>query len=209
MKAFKSIDLLKIGNTVQMAGAVYLGDGHVYIFPFPEDAQDVERAIIDLKFAVSQPDGSHSAVVDMTSDDWTTFLRQTDLMETEVLANAPDGKIVKAIMRKSQRQIDQGVSWQVWKRDGYRCRYCGNDSIPLTVDHLVPWEALGPSIPENLVSACRKCNKVRGNKTFGEWLRDPFYEQVSQRLTEEVRRANIELLPTLEHIPRSVHMRSR
>ena len=59
------------------------------------------------------------------TEDWKKVLRQTDLLETEVLALSEDGKLTKAILRKSQRQIEARISWNVFRRDGYRCRYCG------------------------------------------------------------------------------------
>lgn len=195
MKKLSDINLLDIGHTVQMAGAVYIGNGRTFLFPFPEDSGDIDLA--------------HADVFDMNIDDWTTFLRQTDLMEIEVNTKDAAGKIVKAITRKSQRQIDQGVSWQVWKRDGYRCRYCGNNNIPLTVDHLVPWESMGPSIPANLVSACRKCNKTRGNLSYKEWMEHPFYMNVSANLSPSEQIENLRLIETLDAIPRMVHVRSR
>ena len=61
-------------------------------------------------------------------------------------------KLYKAVIRKCQRNIEQGVSWNVFRRDGYACRYCGNKEVPLTVDHLVLWEESGPSTEANLVS---------------------------------------------------------
>jgi 5-methylcytosine-specific restriction endonuclease McrA len=120
----------------------------------------------------------------------------------EVMRTAVDGTVTKAILRKSQRLIEQRVSWAVFKRDGYRCRYCGAEGVPLTVDHLVLWEDGGPSVEENLVSACRPCNKTRGNMSYGDWLHSRYYRQKSSKLTPEGREANDKLLSTLNSIQR-------
>src|ERR1043166_4967941 len=104
------VDLLKFGHTIQMAGAVYIGEGKVILALFPDE--------------VGKTEGLPVETLDMDLDDWTQFLRQTDLLETEILTRSSDGTLAKAIVRKSQRQISQGVSWAVYKRDGYRCRYC-------------------------------------------------------------------------------------
>ena len=190
---FKDLDLLKIGNTIQLVGAVYEGEGQTLLCFFPGD-HDTQSVLNRL---------------DMTPEEWEKFIRQTDIMETEILQRAPDGTLAKAIFRKSQRQIEAVVSWKVFKRDGYRCRYCGNDNIPLTVDHLILWEEGGPSIEANLVSACKKCNRVRGNTPYEKWLQHAHYRQSSQKLTGEVRAANEALLGTLSSIPLTVHQRSR
>jgi len=148
-------------------------------------------------------------VLDVSSDEWKQILRQTDLMETEILQAAENGELVKAIVRKSARIIEQGLSWKVYHRDGYRCRYCGKQGIPMTVDHLVLWEDGGPSIEENLLAACRKCNKKRGSISYPDWLNHPYYKTVSEGLTPEVRQLNIELVDTLDSIPLRVHKKSR
>jgi len=191
--------LLKFGHDIQLAGAIYSDpNDHCYLVMFPGEA-------------VSHETGEPMLTeVEMTQDSWVELLRQTDLLETEILQKAADGKLVKAIIRKSTRQIEQGVSWAVYHRDNYRCRYCGKgEGTPLTVDHLVTWESGGPSTMENLVSACRKCNKTRGDLPYAEWLKHPHYVKVSQNLTNEQERQNVVLLGTLDKIPRRVHQRSR
>ncbi len=207
MAKFSDINLLSIGHTIQMAGAVYVGDGKVYLALFPDEAGDLSKGTT----FQSQAQGADLPVevLSMGPAEWETFLRQTDLLETEVTARAADGTIQKAILRKSQRQIEQGVSWKVFKRDGYACRYCANNDVPLTVDHLVTWESGGPSTVENLVSACRKCNKTRGELGYPVWLQHSFYRKVSQNLSEATRQSNVKLVETLDAIPRLVHKRSR
>lgn len=201
------VDLLEFGHEIQMVGAVYAGKGTAYLCLFPEDRADLDGEAF-LRYGSGQSD-EWIRVLEMGPDEWQAFLRQTDVLETEVQARAADGTIQKAVLRKSQRQIDQAVSWRVFRRDSYMCRYCGRDDVPLTVDHLVLWEEGGPSTEQNLVSACRKCNKTRGRTRYGEWLRHGYYLRVSEGLTEEVRRANEALLPTLESVQRVNHVRSR
>jgi len=193
MAKLKDIDLQAVGNTILLAGAIYVGEGKTFLCFFPGE-RDPSLPLEDLE---------------MDRADWETFIRQTDLMETTILEKAADGTLTKAVVRKSQRQIDAAVMWKVWRRDGYRCRYCGGDDVPLTVDHLVVWEEGGPTIDANLVSACKKCNKVRGNLPYEEWLRHPRYRDLSRRLPEEVRAANEALVPTLAGIPRYVNRKSR
>lgn len=53
----------------------------------------------------------------------------------------------------------------VFHRDDYTCQYCGNKSGPHTIDHVIPRERGGQDTWENLVTACARCNIVKGNKT--------------------------------------------
>lgn len=82
----------------------------------------------------------------------------------------------KAVLRKSQRNIDQVIAWQVFRRDNFRCVYCGCGSTPLTVDHLVLWEDLGDTVPANLVSACKKCNHTRHSQSIVDFLASDYYQ---------------------------------
>jgi len=79
----------------------------------------------------------------------------------------------------------------------------------MTVDHVICWEESGPSIEANLVTACRKCNKLRGNMSYIDWLKCTDYLSRSSKLSEEVRNRNLALVQTLDSIPRKHHMVSR
>ncbi|MFQ6011387.1 MAG: HNH endonuclease [Nitrososphaerales archaeon] len=193
---FEDFDLHSLGNTIQPVGAVYAGNGDVFITLFPEE-DDVYR------------DGDELAFIEMNLDQWQKFLRQLDLVETEVLAQAKDGSIVKAFIRKTARNIEGSISWAVYRRDNYKCRYCGKDDVPLTVDHIITWENGGPSTEENLVSACEKCNRTRGSTAYSEWLRSSYYKGLSKNLSSATKRANEALIEKLAHIPLKQHRRSR
>jgi len=52
----------------------------------------------------------------------------------------------------------------VFKRDGFRCGYCGSRHN-LTVDHIVPRSQGGTDSWENLITACEPCNRRKGNRT--------------------------------------------
>ncbi|HXH60596.1 MAG TPA: HNH endonuclease [Fimbriimonadaceae bacterium] len=49
-------------------------------------------------------------------------------------------------------------------RDSHTCQYCGSTK-DLTIDHVTPRWAGGPSTWDNLVTCCRKCNLKKGDKT--------------------------------------------
>jgi hypothetical protein len=201
---FEDLNLLSIGNTIQLVGAVYAGEGQTICVMVPGEELPMGE-IREIEFpAVDELKMSHA--------EWKKFLRQTDILEVEALVEDPENKgYAKAIIRKTGRQIDQNTSWKVYRRDGFMCRYCGRQGgeIPLTVDHLVTWEDGGPSTEENLVAACKKCNKTRGNMPYAKWLNDPYYKRVSRGLIMKAVEDNLALVQKLDRIERRPHKRSR
>jgi 5-methylcytosine-specific restriction endonuclease McrA len=62
---------------------------------------------------------------------------------------------------------------RILERDRYRCQYCGLDglasfenSLIMTVDFVHPRARKGKKASENLVSACRPCNVIKGHRVF-------------------------------------------
>jgi 5-methylcytosine-specific restriction endonuclease McrA len=62
----------------------------------------------------------------------------------------------------------------IFKRDGYRCVYCGRvfDAASLTLDHVQPRVKRGDHSPGNLVTACVRCNSEKGSRPAWNWLSD-------------------------------------
>lgn len=53
----------------------------------------------------------------------------------------------------------------------HRCFYCGDEYGPFEIDHLHPRSRGGGDDLENLVLACRDCNRKKGDLTVQEWRR--------------------------------------
>lgn len=55
----------------------------------------------------------------------------------------------------------------VFTRDRYTCQYCGESfkEEHLTFDHVIPASKGGEKTFENVVTACKKCNYKKANKT--------------------------------------------
>ena len=105
-------------------------------------------------------------MIDPSMEEIHQIIRQMDVQEIEGLE--------KTVLRKSQRNIDTKVSWQVFRRDNFTCVYCGADDVPMTVDHIVLWEHMGDSVPDNLNCSCKKCNKTRGSIEYSEWVNSKY-----------------------------------
>ncbi len=188
------LNLYDIGGKIQLIGGIWQGNGKTYL------------ALIKGE----EVGGTDITTLSMDLSDWERFLRQTDLLETEILQNDGSG-IKKAIVRKTQRQIDGLLQWNCWKRDGFRCRYCNRDDVQLTIDHCDLWEEGGATVLDNLLSACKKCNRTRGNMQYEDWLQSEEYKRIIVNLPDEVRKANEELVGQLPHLRtlRILHQRSR
>lgn len=189
---FSDIDILKFGHEIQITGMVLTHGAINYICHFPDE----KKSDFPVEPYLAMP---------MTTEEFERMLYQSDVLDVELIGPK------KAIVRKSQRQIDQSVSWAVFKRDGYRCRYCGRDDVPLTVDHIVTWESGGVSIQDNLLAVDKRCNRTRGPRPYKEWLESADYLRLSVGIRREVKIANEEMLawiPRLEAL-RVDHQRSR
>jgi hypothetical protein len=61
---------------------------------------------------------------------------------------------------KPRRGLSKRVRFEVFKRDGFRCQYCGATPLqsPLHCDHVEPVAGGGSNDMDNLVTACQDCN---------------------------------------------------
>lgn len=139
-------ELLRYGNELTICGFIVgnANEREMILFPDEGKGSDNQKA--------SYPN----------DEEIQAIIKQMDIQEIEGLQ--------KVILRKSQRQIDQRVSWEVFRRDNFTCVYCGTDNVPMTVDHIILWEYMGDSVPDNLNCSCKKCNKTRGSMDYDEWM---------------------------------------
>jgi len=185
---FKNFDLLDIGTKLEIKGVVYGGDSDNY------------DMIIMLPNELIQPT---TDVLFPTLEEWVQIIRQSDLKEVEVVGGDKNKKI---ILRKSTRQIETSVMWEVFRRDSFTCRYCNKNDVPMTVDHVVLWEEGGPSILTNLICSCKKCNNRRNNMQYEDWVVSESYKAVSHRLSDTDKLRNTLVLDVIPDI-REHHMR--
>jgi HNH endonuclease len=75
---------------------------------------------------------------------------------------------------KVQTKRLTGEQWhqmrtEVFLRDNFTCRYCGQRTADLHCDHLVPVSRGGANDLANLVTACPECNLAKSAMTIEEW----------------------------------------
>lgn len=61
--------------------------------------------------------------------------------------------------------ISKKLRFEVFKRDGFQCGYCGahpSETVVLEIDHINPVAEGGANDIDNLVTACFECNRGKG-----------------------------------------------
>lgn len=89
-----------------------------------------------------------------------TFTKEGDIIAFE------ENSILKMKGRQGKFQdIMYDITYKLKGND--RCYYCGEKVNPskITLDHVYPQALGGPSIPQNMVPACRNCNGKKEDMT--------------------------------------------
>lgn len=95
-------------------------------------------------------------------------LDRTDLLEGWLQpcdpADRPKEKPPAGGKRRGTRTVGPGLRFEVLRRDGFACTYCGRrpPEVVLVIDHAKPWSGGGPTVLANLRSACVDCNAGKG-----------------------------------------------
>ena len=65
-------------------------------------------------------------------------------------------------------QISKKLRFEVFKRDGFVCQYCGSHppKVVLHVDHIVAVAEGGGNNSDNLVTSCQPCNLGKGARSL-------------------------------------------
>lgn len=58
-----------------------------------------------------------------------------------------------------RKTISNYVRFNVLKRDLFTCQYCGRSGVELEVDHIKPVSKGGTNDMDNLITACKDCNR--------------------------------------------------
>lgn len=152
----KPVFLDQLGNEVRIVGMILSGNNLEVCLYIPQE----------------QPAPFSESKIG-SAEDWISILKQLDdpqIFELDLNGN------VKAIHRKCMRQIGSGIQWTIFHRDKYRCMYCGkqggDNGLVLTIDHFVPVELGGLDTENNLLTACRTCNKAKSAQHPMDWCND-------------------------------------
>jgi 5-methylcytosine-specific restriction endonuclease McrA len=89
--------------------------------------------------------------------------------EVEDFINKDFGKRQRLHDTNNRKWIEIRLS--VFIRDLFTCQYCGEQGGLLECDHKIPFSKGGSEDADNLVTACRRCNRKKRNKTYEEFKR--------------------------------------
>ncbi len=83
-------------------------------------------------------------------------------------------------MSPPKAHVSPALKKRIIQAAGHHCGYCLRSEallgMPMTLDHIIPQAAGGPTTEENLWLACRRCNEFKGTQTHarepqtGEWV---------------------------------------
>lgn len=62
-----------------------------------------------------------------------------------------------------RKNIPNYIRFQVFKRDKFTCQYCGRSGVELEVDHIKPIAHGGTNDIDNLITACKACNRGKSD----------------------------------------------
>lgn len=66
----------------------------------------------------------------------------------------------------SRKPVSKKVRFEVFKRDGFQCQYCGSvpPKVTLELDHIDPVANGGDNDIDNLITACFDCNRGKSDR---------------------------------------------
>ena len=70
----------------------------------------------------------------------------------------------KILSTPKRKNLTKKVRFEVFKRDGFKCQYCGASPLEnlLQVDHIIAVKNGGDNCIDNLITSCQPCNIGKG-----------------------------------------------
>lgn len=73
-------------------------------------------------------------------------------------------------IKQQRRRLTAVAKEKIFIRDKYECQYCGSHE-DLEIDHIIPLSKGGNNEDSNLITACHKCNNLKGDKDIKEFFK--------------------------------------
>jgi 5-methylcytosine-specific restriction endonuclease McrA len=118
------------------------------------------------------------------------YLNKADVMaeyKEEIRSPSISMKMPAVIrIRRDTNKRKNGIKFSrinVYTRDKFCCQYC-SVKFPmskLTYDHMIPRAQGGRTSWDNIVTSCKDCNTIKGNRTPDEWGIYPLNEPVKPK----------------------------
>lgn len=115
-------------------------------------------------------------------------------------------------MAKKRKNLSKRQRFEVFKRDGFTCQYCGRKppEAILEADHMVPVADGGDDHESNMVTSCQDCNRGKSDRPLTA-IPAPLESQIADRTdrAEQTRAYNQFLLDLREEELATVRRLSR
>lgn len=100
-----------------------------------------------------------------------------------------DGLFVlsRLIMGLKRKNISKKKRFEVFKRDGFTCQYCGKTppETKLEIDHIKPVSLGGGNSYANLITSCFSCNRGKTNEPLIETQSTPDHLPIDDIISQE------------------------
>ena len=108
------------------------------------------------------------------------------------------------VSQRARKPIPKRIRFEVFKRDGFKCQYCGASApdVLLQVDHIKPAAAGGEDDIINLITACAACNAGKRDKPLDDKTTVAKARQQLEELQE--RREQLEMMMAWQEGLRSI-----
>lgn len=72
--------------------------------------------------------------------------------------------------QKNNKQVSKRRRFEIFKRDRFRCQYCGQSppQVTLEIDHVIPRSSGGDNSAVNLLTSCFDCNRGKSDVPLGQ-----------------------------------------
>lgn len=121
--------------------------------------------VLNANFQPINITSQHRAINLVLADKATLILNGRGVIRT-VSKTYPLPSVIRLNrMVKRPRPMVKLTRREIFRRDHYKCQYCGRSTNELTIDHVIPRRLGGETRWDNVVSACQRCNHLKGGMT--------------------------------------------
>lgn len=105
----------------------------------------------------------------LNRDEWDAA--KAELLAAGLVTNSNKPSYADAVVLRLSGLKWAEVRARIFARDNHTCRYCGATGVDLECDHVIPISRAGSNDDDNLVTACRPCNRAKRDKlvSLDEW----------------------------------------
>lgn len=138
----------------------------------------------------------------LSTVDWQTAVKAVFADKATIIKEYTDWEVHSQYVTMKVPSIIVATKWinpsfgvafnrrMVYLRDGHKCQYCGEafHIDDLTFDHVIPRSQGGETTWDNIVTACRTCNFIKGTDPLEPMIkpRTPTYWEMARLARKQI-----------------------